>query len=104
MYSDNGWQYILFGGYVKNFGTAEAVKDAAHLYFSKNSFSNMNSMFRVTPSVIWTLGKLALGLEYEVTGIQYGSWDKSKPCYGLATSNLHWVVNNRIQGMFKYTF
>lgn len=99
-------QGILFGGYVKNFGTDKELigTSSDYFFFSKNSFSNMNSMFRVTPSVIWNLGKLALGLEYEVTGIQYGSWDKSKPCYGLATSNLHWVVNNRIQGMFKYTF
>ena len=94
-------QAVLFGGYVRNFGTAKDL--IGPLYFSKNSFSNMNRMFRVTPEIIYNLGKVAFGLEYELTGVQYGVFGASDN-RGLATEDLHWVCNNRIQLMVKYTF
>ena len=95
-------QGVLFGGYVYNFGTTKDL--VGDLYFSKNSFSNMNQMFRVTPEVIYNLGKVAFGLEYELTGVQYGSFSTMDMKRGLATGDLHWVLNNRIQLMVKYTF
>ena len=73
------------------------------LYFSKNSFSNMNRMFRVTPEIMFNWGKVTLGLEYELTGIQYGSFGSGDD-HGLATHDLHWVCNNRLQAMLRYTF
>ena len=94
-------QAVLFGGYVRNFGTDKEVTGA--LYFSKNSFSNMNRMFRVTPELIYNLGKVAFGFEYELTGVQYGAFGALDK-YGLATENLHWVRNHRLQLMVKYTF
>lgn len=97
------FQGVLFAGYVKNFGTAEEIVDSGHLYFSKNSFSNMNSMWRVTPTVLYNLGKLTFGLEYDITGVQYGEWGDGA-CFGLATENLHWVTNHRVQAMVKFTF
>ncbi|MCR5841486.1 MAG: hypothetical protein K6G86_05355 [Bacteroidales bacterium] len=93
-------QVVLFGGYVRNFGTKDVL--VGDLYFSKNSFSNMNRLFRVSPELIFNWGKVALGIEYELTGIQYGSFGAFDK-YGLATENLHWVRNNRIQLMLKYT-
>ncbi len=109
-------QGVLFGGYVKNFGTADELlgandgySPASNLFFSKNSFSNMNQMWRLTPTIIWNLGKLALGLEYEVTSVQYGDYKtvsgvKSLGSNGLAEDNLHWITNNRIQALIKFTF
>ncbi len=94
-------QVVLFGGYVRNFGTAKEL--VGPFYFSKNSFSNMNRMFRVTPEFIYNLGKVAFGLEYELTGVQYGTFGVNDR-HGLATENLHWICNNRIQLMVKYTF
>lgn len=96
-------QGVLFAGYVKNFGTSEEIVSPDELFFSKNSFSNMNAMWRLTPTVIYNLGKLAFGLEYDITGVQYGEWGDG-PCYGLATENLHWVTNHRVQAMVKFTF
>ena len=87
----------------KNFGTKEEVLKERY-YFSKNSFANLNSMWRLTPTVLYNLGKLQLGLEYEITSVQYGSIDGTKPYFGLATKDLHWVTNNRVQMMVKYTF
>lgn len=95
-------QGVLFAGYVRNFGTAKEV--VGDLYFSKNSFSNMNRMFRITPELMLNWGKVTLGLEYELTGIQYGSFSKTAKNFGLATENLHWVCNNRIQVMLRYSF
>ena len=88
---------------MKNFGTRDEILSVADIYFSKNSFANMNSLYRITPAVVYNFGKLALALEYELTSVQYGSWgDDFK--YGLATKDLHWVTNNRVQAMVKFTF
>lgn len=103
-------QGILFAGYAKNFGTREALAvdtegKPVGYWFSGNSFDNMNQMFRVTPSVIYNLGKLAFGLEYECTSVQYG--DKAQginPLNGLYEKGLHWVTNHRVQGLVKFTF
>lgn len=109
-------QWILFGGYVKNFGTKDDLKDAkdgyapaANLYFSKNSFSNMNQMWRLTPTVIHNIGKFAIGLEYELTSVQYGDYKtidgvKCIGANGLAEDNLHWITNHRVQALVKFTF
>ena len=94
-------QGVLFAGYVRNFGTAKEL--VGPLYFSKNSFSNMNRMFRITPELMFNWGKVTLGLEYELTGVQYGSFGAGHS-YGLATQNLHWVCNNRILAMLRYSF
>lgn len=121
-------QGVLFAGYVKNFGTRDEIRDKSSIYFSKNSFVNMNQMYRITPAILYNMGKLQFGLEYELTSVQYGSWDDvamtdwlashliSSPGtvempavvnaqrHGLATKDLHWVSNHRIQAMVKYTF
>ena len=103
-------QAILFAGYVKNFGTRDALAvdttgKLVGFWFSGNSFDNMNQMARVTPTFIYNLGKVALGLEYEMTTVQYG--DKAQGINlvtGLYDKGLHWVTNNRVQGLVKFTF
>ena len=94
-------QGVLFSGYVRNFGTAKEL--VGPLYFSKNSFSNMNRMFRITPEIMFNWGKVTLGFEYELTGVQYGSFGLGDD-HGLATHDLHWVCNNRLQALLRYTF
>ena len=96
-------QGVFFAGYAKNYGTATEILGPDFLYFSKNSFSNMNQMYRVTPTVMYNFGKLTLGLEYELTSVQYGSWGDNAR-FGLADVNLHWVTNHRVQAMLKFTF
>lgn len=83
-------------GYVQNLGTSE---DVAAAYF-KNSCSTIKSMYRIQPEVVYNLGKLQFGLEYMLTSVQYGKAGKRI----MAEDNLHWVSNNRIQMMVKYTF
>lgn len=90
----------LFLGYVKNFGTSKEVQN---LYFSKNSFSNMNQMFRISPSLGYNLGKFTVSLEYEVTSVQYGDANGELKD-GLYKDDLHWVTNNRLLLMTKFAF
>ena len=102
------WQGVLFLGYVKNFGLAkEAEKPLAKsdVYFCGNGFSNINQMYRINPQLIYNIGKLNVGLEYQWTSVQYGEYDNNcLDAKGLATKNLHWVGNNRVNVMVKFNF
>lgn len=101
-------QGILFGGYVKNFGTKEALYDLdGDGKFTKSEFYNprsaaMNQMWRLSPTLLYTVGKFQLGLEYEITSVQYG--DGKLDAHALSTSGLHWITNHRVQLMTKYNF
>lgn len=96
-------QGVLFSGYVKNYGTAKDILSNSMLYFSKNSYSNLNSLWRITPTIIYNLGKLQFALEYELTNAWYGEFGINDT-KALATQNLHNVMNHRVQGMVKYSF
>ena len=102
------WQGVLYLGYVKNFGLAKtAGKQLAKedVYFCGNGFSNINKMYRINPQLLYNLGKFTLGLEYQWTAVQYGKYVNGmlNDC-ALATENLHWVGNNRVNMMVKFTF
>ena len=128
------WQGVLFLGYMKNLGLAQ---DAGHnlintpgdpnamseVYFCGNGFSNINQMYRINPQLIYNIGKLNIGIEYQWTSVQYGDYlkidrvtgtdkegnkiivkDKCLNSKGLATDNLHWVGNHRVNVMVKFNF
>lgn len=100
-------QGILFAGYIENLGTKEALYDGNNdghpddLYTPRAN--NMNRMWRLSPTLLYTVGKFQLGLEYEITSVQYGQAGNLN-LHGLANTNLHWVTNHRIQLMTKYNF
>lgn len=103
------WQGVLFLGYVKNLGLAEGAADGplakGDVYFCGNGFSNVNQMYRINPQVIYNIGKLNVGLEYQWTSVQYGEYDGGNLNAGaLADKNLHWVGNHRVNMMVKYNF
>ena len=98
-------QGILFCGYVQNLGTKEALIDADQdgkldLYTARPN--NMNRMYRLSPTILYTIGKFQLGCEFEFTSVQYGK--KLSAINGLAQDDLHWVTNCRVQLMTKYNF
>ena len=97
------WQGVIFLGYVKNFGLKEEAKSLASsdVYFCNNGYSNINQMYRINPQLLYNLGKFTLGLEYQWTAVQYGSNLNKK---ALALDDLHWVGNNRVNMMVKFTF
>jgi hypothetical protein len=102
-------QGILFAGYVRNFGTKEALLDAntdgkADMFYYPRA-NNMNRMYRLSPTLLYSVGKFQLGLEYELTSVQYGDSKQGvNAATGLADKGLHWVTNHRVQLMTKYNF
>ena len=102
------WQGVLFLGYVKNLGLAEAASGPiakGDVYFCGNGFSNINQMYRINPQLIYNIGKMNIGLEYQFTNVQYGEYENG--ClnkFALADKNLHWVGNHRVNMMIKYNF
>ena len=102
------WQGVLFLGYMKNLGLAEAASGPiakSDVYFCTNGFSNINQIYRINPQIIYNIGKLNIGLEYQWTSVQYGEYNEGKLNeFGLADKNLHWVGNHRINMMVKYNF
>ncbi len=100
-------QGILFAGYIENLGTKEMLYDGDNdgrpddLYTPRAN--NMNRMWRLSPTLLYTVGKFQLGLEYEITSVQYGQAGTTD-LYGIAKTNLHWVTNHRVQLMTKYNF
>ena len=102
------WQGVLFLGYVKNLGLAEAASGPlakGDVYFCGNGFSNINQMYRINPQLIYNIGKMNIGLEYQWTSVQYGEYENGNlNAHALADKNLHWVGNNRVNAMVKYNF
>lgn len=100
-------QGILFGGYIKSFGTKDALFDAegdgiADMIYTARP-NNTNQLWRLSPTLLYTVGKFQLGLEYEITSVQYGRGGVNAAT-GLADAGLHWVTNHRIQFMTKFNF
>ena len=103
------WQGVLMVGYVKNFGLADGAASGpiakSDVYFCGNGFSNLNQMYRINPQLVYNIGKLNVGLEYQWTAVQYGEYDNGTlNAKALADKNLHWVGNNRVNMMIKYNF
>ena len=113
------WQGVLYLGYIKNLGLAKPSENGPiaknDVYFCGNGFSNINQMYRINPQLIYNIGKLNVGLEYQWTSVQYGEYLKavlspgadpvvSLNPSGLADKNLHWVGNHRVNLMVKYNF
>ena len=107
------WQGVLFLGYLKTLGLAEGVTDGpvakSDVYFFANGGPNINQMYRINPQLIYNIGKMNLGLEYQWTAVQYGDYTKIDgkdylDARGKAMNNLHWIGNHRINLMVKYNF
>ena len=114
------WQGVLFLGYMKNLGIPaegranafsgeDKLIPASNVYFYANGSSTINQIYRINPQIIYNIGKLNLGLEYQWTSVQYGAYTKkdgvnylNERC--LATEGLHWIGNHRVNMMVKYNF
>ena len=99
-------QGILFAGYAENFGTKDPLAtnpDGSLVGFYDPRVKNMKRMWRLSPTLLYTVGKFQLGCEYEITSVHYGD-GKINPANGLSENGLHWVTNHRVQLMTKYNF
>ena len=93
---------------MKNLGLAEAAAAPlakGDVYFCGNGFSNINQVYRINPQLIYNIGKMNIGLEYQWTAVQYGEYDEGKlNAHALADKGLHWIGNNRVNVMVKFNF
>ena len=100
------WQPQMLLGYIENMGaykgilSKEVLGTARDPFYEKNSAGTVARMARIQPELIYNLGKLQFGIEYMVTGVQYGTAD----AYKHATTDLHWVLNHRVQALVKFNF
>jgi hypothetical protein len=97
----------LFLGYMKNLGAKENLYDfggGTYRIYMKGGeeFTNLNSVWRVAPSVSYNVKAFNIGLEYEVTACTYG--DLGEKGQVLINDRLRNVVNHRLCALVKYNF
>ena len=88
-------QFCCFAGYTKNLGCEKDIVGAIYMRGEKN----MDYMWRVAPSVLYTHNALQIGVEYNPTTVGYGKHDGNYKMY-----NPRPVTNHRICAMVKYNF
>lgn len=97
----------LFFGYMKNLGltdpNAQLINDGtkvdANYVYCKNNITNVNSMFRIAPSISYNLKHFNFGLEYEYNLVTYGALQTN----GTVSAD-RGVVGHRVCALFKYNF
>jgi hypothetical protein len=79
----------LFAGYTKNLGTADAVVN--NTFYGRAR--DIESIIRVSPRLIWTVGKVKIAGEVEYTQAAYGTADSADK---LIVKNTKTVSNIRV--------
>lgn len=87
--------FCCFAGYTKNLGCDDEIKGSIYMRGEKN----MDYMWRVAPSVLYTHNSMSIGVEYNPTTVGYGTADSQ-----YKVDNTHAVTNHRICAMLKYNF
>ena len=64
-------QFGIFGGYLKNLGTKDPMSHTDNKVYGLGT--NINSLFRISPRVSITTGKIRVALEIEYTVAAYGN-------------------------------
>lgn len=93
-------QFCCFAGYTKNLGCESNIMkdDKDYLIFMRGE-KNMDYMWRVAPSILYTHNALQIGVEYNPTTVGYGTHDGDYKMY-----NPRPMTNHRICAMVKYNF
>ena len=102
--------YCLFSGYGKNLGCKDDIaqykwtddtngKEKSQYLMYVRGPKNIESFWRVSPSVLYTHNAMQIGLEYEPTTVGYGTMKAD----GSVKKDRS-VTNHRICAMLKYNF
>ena len=93
-------QFCCFAGYTKNLGyEKDIMKDAKGYLLFMRGEKNMDYMWRIAPSILYTHNAMQIGIEYNPTTVGYGEHDGDYKMY-----NPKPVTNHRICAMLKYNF
>ena len=87
--------FCCFAGFTKNLGCNDDFTGAIYMRGEKN----MDNMWRIAPSVLYTHNAMQIGIEYNPTTVAYGKADSQ-----YKMSDTHNVTNHRICAMLKYNF
>lgn len=99
------WQVGLFAGFMQNLGSGMTLHNFGSGYtvygrgFYAASQTILDRLVRVAPMVIYNLNNLQVGLEYNLTGANYGLIGSN----GRAT-NPYTVTNHRLLASVVYNF
>lgn len=88
-------QFCCFAGYTKNLGCESEIVGNIYMRGEKD----MDYMWRVAPSILYTHNAMQIGVEYNPTTVGYGKHDGDYKMY-----NPRPVTNHRICAMLKYNF
>ncbi|MBP5333667.1 MAG: hypothetical protein J6W94_05935 [Bacteroidales bacterium] len=115
-------QFLGMIGYMKQLGTTKDLKPTGisgttpcivnkthlqdgNLWLNTAAATNIQQAFRLTPTVLWNMGKLQIGLEYDYTMAEFGNSDATRNARGLyEAGNTHWIGNHRLLWMTKFNF
>lgn len=81
----------VFGGYTMNMGSDKEITSSGGTFYGRSS--DIESVLRVSPRVIWTVGKVKFAGEVEYTQAAYGKVDKTDKMKVIDTKS---VSNIRI--------
>jgi hypothetical protein len=86
------FQFGVFGGFTKNMGSTHNISDwkNSSVYFSRGR--DISYIYRISPRIVYNVGKVRLALEGEYTTAAYGSEINSLG----EVSNLNNVSNIRV--------
>ena len=87
--------FCCFAGYTKNLGCQDDIVGPIYMRGEKN----MDNMWRIAPSVLYTHNAMSFGIEYNPTTVAYGTADSR-----YKVKDTHNVTNHRICAMMKYNF
>ena len=87
--------FCCFAGYTKNLGCESDIVGEIYMRGEKN----MDYMWRVAPSILYTHNALQVGVEYNPTTVGYGKRNSDYTMH-----NPRPVTNHRICAMVKYNF
>ena len=90
------WQYGVFCGLTKNKGLSDGSSMATEFY---SRGSDIDFVYRISPRIIHNVGKLRLGLEFDVTTAAYGATQNDG-----TVSNSKEITNYRGLIAFYYFF
>ena len=101
------WRTNLLLGYHKNLGLTDGHSigvstSGGPAIYMKKGINNINSIYRIAPSISYNTQAFNIGLEYEWTAVTYG--DLQPDGTVADNANLHKVANSRICLLMKYNF
>jgi hypothetical protein len=89
-------QLGLFGGFTKNMGSKDTIEGTIYA-----RGSNIDYIYRITPRIVYIVGKLTIGFEGEYTFVMYG---KANGDNKGGVTNLNAVSNTRAFFEVMYNF